>query len=391
VASQTIARMAPVGVLNAEKPSREPAVSPTDHSRVPELDGIRAIAIWMVLVAHIFEGWPAAEGTFQRIPGFMMQAIRHGWLGVDLFFILSGFLITGILLDSRAKPKYFRNFYARRFLRIMPLYFAVVLAFSLGYARYRSYLVLSAFFAANLAHMFNIAVPHGPGALWSLAVEEHFYLLWPSIINWFDRKKLCILAVSIVVLTPLARGVAVAHGMEVDAAVYCYSWFRFDGLALGSLLALWIRSPYYTQKNSYWLAGSLLGLVALITVIGSPFGLLHKSPLGVALRFTQAQFPFAALFLLSLVHKGAFVTAPLRCSFARLSGNLSYCLYLIHVAIGDGYERVVQHFSLHPDTTFGPLGAVFLRGLFVICASFGLAMLSKRYFEDPILRLKRYF
>ena len=362
-----------------------------DHARIPELDGVRAVAIWMVILSHIMDGWPVQEGAFSHIPGFVLQTIHHGWLGVDLFFILSGFLITGILLDSREKPSYFRNFYARRFLRIMPLYFAVVFVFFLFYAANRSYFVLSTFFAANLAHMFNIGVPHGAAVLWSLAVEEHFYLLWPMLVYLLDRKKLTILALCIVALSPLARGIAVAHGLPVDAAVYCYSWFRFDGLALGGLLALWIRSSYFTRGNSYRLAGILFGFAILITVAGLPFGLLQKGPVGVALRYTQAQLPFAGLFLLALVHKGAYITAPLRSSFAKLSGNLSYCLYLIHLAVGDGYQALIQRFNFHPDVILGSLGGVLARGLFLVLASFCIAMLSKKYLEDPILSLKKYF
>src|ERR1700726_3100862 len=96
-------------ILDRRSSGSAAAKPEVDHSRVPELDGIRAIAIWMVLVHHVFYGWSTLEQTSARIPGFITQAISHGWLGVDLFFILSGFLIIGILLDSREKAKYFRN------------------------------------------------------------------------------------------------------------------------------------------------------------------------------------------------------------------------------------------------------------------------------------------
>ena len=343
----------------------------------------------MVLVSHIFYGWNNAG--FEPIPGFVMQVIGHGWLGVDLFFILSGFLITGILLNTCDKPRYFRNFYARRFLRIMPLYFCVVFAFFIFYSHNKSYFVLSTLFAANLANMFHIGVPHGPGVLWSLAVEEHFYLLWPLLVRLLDRKKLAALAISIIVLTPIARGVAVAHGMPVDAAVYSYSWFRFDGLALGALLAIWVRSPYANAQNSYRLSALLLGLAILITVLGAPFGLNARSALGTALRFTQAQFPFAAFFLVVLVRQGSALTAFLRHPFARLSGALSYCLYLIHLALGDGYQALMKSSGYDPNTIFGILGSIFARGLFIILASFALAMLSRKFLEEPFLRLKRFF
>ena len=141
-----------------------------DHSRVPELDGVRALAIWMVLADHIFLGWPVAPDAYAHVPGALYQAIAHGWLGVDLFFVLSGFLITGILLDSREKGHYFRNFYARRFLRIMPLYFTVVIVFAAFYRDAWPFFALSTLFAANLSHIFGITAPHGPAVLWSLAI-----------------------------------------------------------------------------------------------------------------------------------------------------------------------------------------------------------------------------
>lgn len=319
-----------------------------------------------------------------------MQLIQHGWLGVDLFFVLSGFLITGILLDSKSKAHYFRNFYARRFLRIMPLYFVIVFICLIFYFRSWQYFALSTFFAANLAHLFGVAVPHGPGVLWSLAVEEHFYLLWPFLVYLLDRRRLAILATLIVLLTPVARGLAIAHGMPVDAAVYVYSWFRFDGLALGALLAIWMRSPQANRVNSFRLAAGFVGLSLLVTVIGIPFGIMHEGTLGTALRFNQAQFVFAALILMATVLKGTPWTQLLRTKFARTSGNLSYCLYLIHLSLGDGFQAMAQRLGLNLDA-WGGMRTVLVRGAFILATSFALAMVSKKYLEEPFLRLKRHF
>jgi peptidoglycan/LPS O-acetylase OafA/YrhL len=363
-----------------------------DRARIPELDGIRSIAIWMVLIFHIFYGWVAVDHNFSPIPRFVMLAVAHGWLGVDLFFVLSGFLITGVLLDSKEKPYYFRNFYARRFLRIMPLYFTVIFAFFIFYRHFKNFLILSTLFAANLAYMFDVRVPHGPAVMWSLAVEEHFYLIWPLLVYWLSRSRLAILAILIVILTPVVRAIAVAHGMPIDDTVYVYSWFRFDGLALGALAAVWIRSPYASSRNCYRLAGLLMGMAIAITIIGAPFGILHtRSIVGTGLRNTQAQLPFVSFLLMALALQGTRLTAVLRSRLARSSGSLSYCLYLIHFAIGDGYQSVVRYFRLQPSVIFGDLGSILVRGMFVIVASFGLAILSKKYLEDPFLRLKRFF
>lgn len=203
----------------------------------------------MVLIGHVGYGWATPAGTFAHIPPVFLQVASHGWLGVDLFFVLSGFLITGIPLDTKVRPHYFRNFYVRRVIRIIPLYAVYVGVCCLFYNGYSSFFLLSTVFAANLAHLFGVSVPHGPGVLWSLAVEEHFYLLWPVLVFLLSRRNLTVLAILIIAVTPIARGLAVAYGMDIDAAVYSYSWFRFDGLALGGVLAVWIRSPKASDRN----------------------------------------------------------------------------------------------------------------------------------------------
>jgi peptidoglycan/LPS O-acetylase OafA/YrhL len=278
----------------------------------------------MVLIFHIFYGWVRVDHDFTPIPHAVLFVVAHGWLGVDLFFILSGFLITGILLDSKQKPYYFRNFYTHRLLRILPVYLAVLLVFLIFYRHFHGFLILSALFTANFAYLFNVAVPHGPAVLWSLAVEEHFYLVWPFLVYLLNRKMLIAIAIAIVVLTPVARGLAVAVGMPIDDTVYVYSWFRSDGLALGALLAIWIRSSNASPRNNYRLACLLLAASVLLTIAGIPFGVLQaKTVLGTAVRFTQAQVWFAGFLLIVLTLQGSRLTAIFRSPLMRLSGALS--------------------------------------------------------------------
>jgi peptidoglycan/LPS O-acetylase OafA/YrhL len=154
--------------------SAAPALRPV-ASRIPELDGFRACAVLMVLVHHLFYGWKTP--ALARLPHMIRIPIEQGWRGVDLFFVLSGFLITGILLDSSDNHRYFRNFYSRRVLRIVPLYLTCIILMYFGYQKAAPYFLLSILYLANFAHFFRIGVPHGPGVFWSLAVEEHFYLV----------------------------------------------------------------------------------------------------------------------------------------------------------------------------------------------------------------------
>src|SRR5664279_1989098 len=212
----------------------------TDH-RVADLDGVRAIAIWMVLLLHVLIAFPNVPGALAFIPSPILLVLSHGWLGVDLFFMLSGFLITGILIGSRHRSHYFRNFYIRRVLRIMPLYFATVIVWSILYRGYGSYFMLSSVFGANMAWLLRIHVPHGPGVLWSLAVEEHFYLVWPLIVFLLNKRTLAIVTGVIFLGSPALRGIFAARGVPWGFIYEC-TWFQLDGLAGGDMMAIWARS-----------------------------------------------------------------------------------------------------------------------------------------------------
>jgi peptidoglycan/LPS O-acetylase OafA/YrhL len=356
--------------------------------RIPELDGIRAIAIWMVLLMHGLYGYPNPPGALDFLPHSIAEILGHGWLGVDLFFLLSGFLITGILLDTKDGPRYFKNFYIRRFLRIMPLYFTVVILWSFFYRGYGRYFLLSSVFGANLAHLFGVHVPHGPSVLWSLAVEEHFYLLWPAIVILLDRRRLLFLCGVIMVASPVLRAVYAAQGMNPEV-IYDLSWFRFDGLATGAALAIWARSKYFERTAARRIAVGALCALAMMSIVGARFGLFGtKTVVAVALRYTQAYLSFGALFVLVLAYRGTRWTAFLRNRFMQLSGALSYCLYLIHLSLGDGYRYLISHQHV---VRFGPTTAVLVRCAFILSVSFGIAMLSRKYLEEPFLALKDRF
>ena len=346
----------------------------------------------MVLCAHLLAGWTLPAGATRGIPGPILWVVSRGWLGVDLFFVLSGFLITGILLDSRERPKFFRNFYGRRVLRIFPLYMTVIAVTWAAYRHPAAYFVISIFFLANFATVFGIGTPHGPGVFWSLAVEEHFYLAWPLLVRVLTRKNLTILSVAIFVATPFLRGIAVARGLDPELIVYPLSVFRFDGLALGALLAIWIRSPLVSVRNSLRVAGLMLALSLVILIAGFPFGILGtKTIASTALRYTHMQLFFGSAVLSSLALAGTAWTAVLRTTFMRISSDLSYCIYLIHLSVGDGYHWLLRTRGIDVTGALGPRGAFLCQIVCVTGASFALAALSKRYLEDPCLRLKRYF
>lgn len=353
--------------------------------RIPELDGFRGIAVLMVMVEHVYEAGPSIS-----LPGPLNLIVSHGWLGVDLFFVLSGFLITGILLDERERSDYFQSFYRRRACRILPLAVTVLLLCALvsGFAHddrtFTSSVLLTLAFCSNLQWSLGILAIPGTGVMWSLAVEEHFYLLWPLAVRRFPRMTIGYLAAAIVLLSPIARALAIHHGVR-PMAVYQLSWFRFDGLALGALLAIFVRSRYFTTRNTWALASGWLAMVVAMTLILRPYGVSEaKSMASEAMRYTQAQALFGSAMAVALAHHGTAGTRFLRSRFLGWAATLSYCLYLIHMPVGASYVWVLHHAGITVDGLAGVLS----RYAVIFPVSFALAALSGKYLEAPFMRMR---
>ncbi len=377
----------------APSPPAPKRPSPASESRIPELDGFRAIAALAVLVTHALFAFGRFEGALDGIPGPIITILSKGWLGVDLFFVLSGLLISGILIDSREKPHYFRNFYLRRVLRIMPLYF-VTLAVSWYFygSTYSGFFLFTMFFMANYASAFGVPLPHGPGVYWSLAVEEHFYLIWPLGARFLSRHALAFSALAIWVGTPLLRGWAAATHWATTDQIYEFSQFRFDGLALGALLAIWWRSPLQTRQRSLQLAAGMLAFAVVMTVVGLPFGILGtKTVASTALRYSQVQLLFGSAILTALTLRGSALTAVLRSGFLRVTSDYSYCIYMVHLSLGDAYMWLLKQTGVDMLAKFGPRLALGIQVVAIIGGTYLLAAISKRFLEDPFLRLKHRF
>jgi peptidoglycan/LPS O-acetylase OafA/YrhL len=395
----TFARPAPNGIRDgiqangifATEPIQEVLAPSTRLSRVRirELDGIRGLAILSVLAYHLLaysqQLWAHYRGTlWSGLPKVVNMVTWPGFLGVDIFFVLSGFLITGILLDEKGDPSFLRNFYARRAVRILPAYFAVLAVIACTYSDTGKYLLLSVFFLSNLALLLGI---QAIGPFWSLAVEEHFYLIWPLVVRSASKQTLVIVAVLICALEPLIR----IGGFPLWGDGYFYSWTRFDGLAWGALVACFARSKWATRNVLSKLTWACF--IAALTVLGAgiPFGLLSRSTLvGTGFQYLPAQLTSVWLILLALANRANLVTCFLRHRMMRLLGDLSYCLYLVHMLVMDGYDTLVNRFAPGFEPALGSFGALVVRALVVLVFSFGLALLSRRYLERPALQLKRY-
>ena len=359
---------------------------------MPELDSLRGLAILLVLFFHGF-GFQFGGAKLPRIAHLFVLATMPGWLGVNLFFVLSGFLITGILLDSKARPDYFRRFYTRRALRILPAYYALLLVLSVspwtGWFEHRQvswqFIGLSFVYLSNVTGLFG--VPAQYGALWSLAVEEHFYLLWPTAIRSLSRRALAFLALGIFVASPLLRALAYRRGLQYGAG---YTWLVADGLAAGSLLALLARSWLADRRRMSRVAAGCMTLSLALLAVGAPYGiLLGTTFVGGVFRLSLMNLFFAGVLGAILVLGTGESRWMVRWPALQFFGYISYGLYLVHMLAFDFTDHWLALYF--PDPTAAVRSSFTLMCLrFAIAGALavGVATLSRKYFEEPFLRWK---
>jgi peptidoglycan/LPS O-acetylase OafA/YrhL len=350
--------------------------------RIGELDGLRAFAILAVLVAKLLFN-PAVPGRLDgAVPGIVRFVGEHCWLGVDLFFVLSGYLITRILVESRGTRTYFRDFWWRRALRILPVYLAVlvVFAFAYGVHGYERWFAMCLTFCMNVAGVGGVPHPDGGGPFWSLAVEEQFYLIWPFVVLFAPRRVLVGIAVALVALEPVARYFTVAH-LGPDALDL--TWCRSDGLALGALVALWATTPAARRPRATTVVACFAGIAVVALAIGG----LRDDALGAAFRIDQVVPFFAAACVACIARSGVPALALLRSRFLRITAELSFCLYLIHIAILDAVDALAPHVPAFATTLDTPRFAL-VRFCIVVPIAYGVALLSRRFIEKPALRLR---
>jgi peptidoglycan/LPS O-acetylase OafA/YrhL len=380
------------------------------------LDGVRGIAILLVLVVHFFS-LLTPHSRFDRV---FFAVTGGGWAGVDLFFVLSGFLITGILLDTRESAQYYSRFYARRVLRIFPLYYAFLLAVGLlvGPLLIAVQARLPGFFgssqAENLqlfhenqwwyyAYLTNVvkvikgsaSLALWTGPFWSLAVEEQFYLVWPVIVRRMTRERLLIAAISAVVLAFVIRWLfilLVPDATTAAVAAYVLTPSRMDALALGAIVAIALRDEALRQRLqriaplTAILAASV---IASLGIMRSGFSLVD--PLIETIGFSANAVLGAALITLSVTSaRSGLLNRILSWRVLTILGAYSYCLYVIHTAYYFAVSRVFQH--------FGPplvLGSEIPAGIVVFIASTavltGIGWVSWHAFEKRFLALKKHF
>jgi peptidoglycan/LPS O-acetylase OafA/YrhL len=371
-------------------------VTPRPHTAVPALDGLRGIAIVLVMLHHFTIYQPASD-----IGRWVVSVPLIGWCGVDLFFVLSGFLISGTLIDARGSQRYFSSFYARRTLRIFPLYYAVlILVLALVPLSPVLHHILVGehqmpplwpywFYVSN----FSIAehgLMHGwLDITWSLAIEEQFYLVWPIVIWLCPPRLFGLLCGTLIVAAAAARWIAGAGGTE-PLSIYVLPWFRLDGLAAGSLLAWTVRRGMPPAVGRWAPAAALALGVALVaaTIASGDSGWWH----GQMQRWGYSVIVLlgSALLVMAVTRPaGHFWPRMLSAAWLRACGTYSYCMYLVHQPIQQAISELV----------FDPNDLDFVapwigQGMFYVAAgvpTFAVAWVSWRIFEAPILSLKAKF
>ena len=379
-------------------------------SYIPAFDGLRAVAILWVIVHN------ASVDTLLHnnlaITKVVELLTNMGWLGVQLFFVLSGFLITGILLDGKKRQprEEFKRFYARRFLRIFPIYYAfLVLVILLGFlgghapgwAR-----------AANqhmgwfLVYLNNWVQPFqdiGLSHLWSLAVEEQFYLLWPMVIILLPFSRLYWICGALILLAPVFRfGVMewVTDTKLAGGLAYVLTPARMDALAIGAALAISMRDSRFSgwiQRRMPVLlllfSGYMLLELAVFRSYASTGGGI------VSLNQTMAALLFAVLLYYSIgLEQGNRITFAYRrflcLPWMRAIGKYSYAIYIFHkpvaVALHASYGADFQQ-RITAWSGATKLAVFFGDSALIILISFSLAWISWRLIEQPFLNLKRKF
>jgi peptidoglycan/LPS O-acetylase OafA/YrhL len=360
--------------------------------RLTSLDGWRGAAILLVFVRHYF-----LTRNVHSLPIQIASWIAGaGWIGVDLFFVLSGFLITGILLDTRGHKHYFRNFYMRRTLRIFPLYYGVLfLALAVTPFLHLSWRIGD---VAHFLYVGNIATTVDPsladirpwiglGPTWSLAVEEQFYLLWPLTILWIaDRRPLrwiggfmaIILALRIALLIFLPLGSAFEWSYHVLP-------MRADGLLCGAAAAILLRSgtleeALHRLRWPLWAAAACLA-----AILALDRRLEFHSIISSILVFPSLGILFTCLLLTALRPRSwAYRIGNVR--WLRFFGRYSYGMYIFHRLINsDGMMRWLQ---VHTHS-FAIGGILYVIVVFVLTTI--AAVLSYELYERHFLKLKRNF
>ncbi len=355
----------------------------TQDRHVPALDGVRGLAIFGVLMSHFVP--PLADAFRTSWARDLVSYAGPGAWGVDLFFVLSGFLITGILIDTRDSPDYWRSFFGRRALRIFPLYYLFLVSLYVtnrpAGEGWKWWLHLSNW-RTDLGISSNIFTWH----FWSLAIEEQFYFVWPFVVGWLPVRRIGPVCLLIAIGSVVARGVAAWSGAGIET-LHRMTPLALDGLAIGSYLA-WVVRTQPIRMNQLVRFSLPTFIVSAIVIYG--FGKV-SIPFAAVMLIGRAVVSIGgcALVLMAVAGPEA-VGRSLSWRPLRVLGKYCYGLYLLHPIVVVKAITKTHWLAVRLPRTLLPLAwiACLVGGL---AASLALAWISWRFIESPCLSLKRFF
>ncbi len=370
-----------------------------ESSRIPELDGLRGLAIFLVILYHYISVAP--HGASHTWPSRIGTILGQGATGVDLFFVLSGFLIGGILLSTRESPRYYKTFYLRRFHRIIPLYYGWILLFGLLWliarkwggsagADFRTLTPYWAYFLFIQNYFFGSTAVQAYWLIptWSLAVEEQFYLLSPPLVKNLSVGRLAKLLIGVVGLSLLFRltmsiALGPQHGYSGFFASYFWTPSRADDLALGVLVAI----AWSTPQINRWIKQNVrffyisFGAFAAALLVMLYWLVKPTSFVGATFGRTSYGLLFASLLVILLADRESLLANIFRWRPLRELGRISYCVYIIHGAV----IWTLFRFMRHGEPRFDSWPAIGVSALAFVL-TLGLAELSWGFFEHPLIR-----
>lgn len=361
-------------------------------NRLSQLDGVRGLAILMVVCCHIIIALlPEGRGVFGDALEWVFAS------GVDLFFVLSGFLISGLLLDVKGQKNVLKPFYMRRILRIFPLYYAVLFFYGVvlaglfpeGHGYGKEWLTHpwgNIFFFCNFQFFAEAQLPRTPvSANWSLAVEEHFYLVWPSVVLFLSTRKYIVAC-----LLVCAAALVVRYGLIINGAndnqILIFTFARMDSFAVGGLLAWAWREPHlFAHISPHFKAGMMAGLgIPLATYAATELSPGFKQ-IWQPWNYSLSNLGFASLIGYALCHPQC-LSGVFQSSWLRSFGTYSYAIYLTNVGVVYGLILLLGY----PTDWFGGAGVLLFIPL-VLLSVWLIGKLLYHGIEKPFLEMKSRF
>lgn len=368
--------------VQVKEPIDSPVIKPLRLPHVRSLDGLRGLASIAVLMHHcLFTDVPIF--VFPVATRLVEAFSSYLYLGVDLFFTLSGYLITSLLLLDRRDPDYYRNFYWKRFFRIIPaLVLVLLLTHALGWTPWIGVL-LALLFVANFMNFWG---KPEIGPFWSLAIEEQFYLVWPMVVRKGRPRKMVRVLLAVMIVPAVLRVISwlLHHGRQHYTFVHC------DGLAWGALLAVMCfsaRIPWRSYNNlRLWRkVGAWMFWAGALGMLGEVF-LVLNSRIDYGLSLTAAAPLFTGVLAYLITHPKAGISRFLASRPLRFLGDVSYMVYLSHTYFLEFYDAHSRGWWAHPTT-----GGLYLRFFVVLAITLLWSALSLYLYERPIGRLRRTF